>query len=308
MIRRRSTPWVLAAAATLALSSCATFSRDAARVGDSTLEGDAFRELLAAVAETPGFESFVEGDGAVDGEFARDLLNRWITGQVLLDDLAERGLNLTAELRQEVESELAAGNGALWTDSPQALRDLFIESLAAAQLFSQSNAPDPEALRADYDAGVAASGLACTRHILVETEAEALDVLEELRNGADFAALAAERSIDEGSAVNGGVIEPSPGAACFDLGTFSQGFVTEYVEAAVAATVGEPTEPVQSQFGWHVIVVRPFDEVAEAIVQAAGSAQAAQAADALIAEADVYVASKYGRFDRAQRVVVAPGR
>ena len=298
---------MLAAAATLALSSCSTFSNDAAQVGDATLGGDAFRELLAGVADTPGFESFVEGDGAIDGEFARSLLNRWITAQVLLQDLSQRGLEITADLRQQVESELAASNGALWDDAPQALRDLFIDSLAASQLFAQSSAPAVEALRAAYDQGIAASGLACTRHILVDTEQEAQDVLAELRSGADFATLAAERSTDQGSAANGGIIEPSPGAGCFDLGAFSQGFVAEYVQAAVAAAVGEPTGPVQSQFGWHIILVRPFDEVTDAVVQAAGSGEAAQAANALLNEADVQVASKYGRFDRSQGLVVPLG-
>lgn len=308
MIRRRSTRWALASTAVaLLLSSCATFSSDAARVGDATLGGDEFRQLLAEVADTPGFESFVAGASSIDGEFARNLLSRWITGQVLLNDLAERGLSITDELRQEVDQQLASTNGALWTDAPQALRELFVESFAASEVFTKAAAPDLDTLRQAYEAGIAESGLACTRHILVATEAEADEVVAELEAGGDFADLAAQRSTDQGSALSGGVIEPSPGAACFDLASFQQGLVPEFVDAALQAQVGVPTAPVQSQFGWHIIVVRPFDEVAEAVVQAAGAGEAAAAADALIAVADVDVASEYGRFDPLQGIVVALG-
>lgn len=298
---------VAVAAAAVTLSSCATFSSDAARVGDSALGGDHFQELLAGVAATPGFESFLVGASAMDAEFARNLLNRWITGQVLLDDLTARGLTISDALRSDVDQELASANGPLWSDAPQALRDLFIDSISAVRAFDEASRPDPASLRSAYEAGIAVSAVACTRHILVDTEAEAIQVTNELRSGADFATLAAERSTDSGSAANGGIIEPAPGAACFDLGTFAQGLVPQYVEGAIAATVGVPTEPIQSDFGWHVIVVRPFDEVADAVARLSGGDNVEAAVAQLLTQADVTVASRYGRFDASLGTVVAPG-
>lgn len=81
------------------------------------------------------------------------------------------------------------------------------------------------------------------RHILVETEAQAKDIAARLKGGADFAALAKEKSIDKSSAENGG-----------DIGFFSQDQVVEpFAKTAFALKDGEISAPVQSQFGWHII-------------------------------------------------------
>jgi len=306
--RRRSTLRALVCTASvLIISSCATFSSDAARVGDVSLDGGDFQEMLADLAEKPEFADLLVGERSVDAEFARNLLSEWITGQVLAHDLADRGIAIGDDVSQTVERQLASGNGPLWEQVPPALRALLVESTAARQVFENSLAPDPEVFRAAYEQGIAASGFACTRHILVATEEEAAEVVAELEAGADFAQVAAVRSTDSGSATNGGIIEPAPGEACFDAGTFAQSLVPEFVEAAFAATVGVPTAPVQSQFGWHVILVRPFDEVAQVVAQSSSGAEVEAAARVLVDTADVHVASKYGRFDRQAGAVVPLG-
>jgi peptidyl-prolyl cis-trans isomerase C len=83
------------------------------------------------------------------------------------------------------------------------------------------------------------------RHILVDTEDQAKEVIAELDDGADFAELAKEKSKGP-SGQNGG-----------DLGYFAaEDMVPEFAEAAFALDVGSYTkEPVQTQFGWHVIKV-----------------------------------------------------
>lgn len=79
-------------------------------------------------------------------------------------------------------------------------------------------------------------------HILVETEDEAQKIVSELLAGGDFEALAAEQSLDP-SGHNGG-----------DLGWFGKGLMVEPFETAVIAmNPGEISQPVQTQFGWHVI-------------------------------------------------------
>lgn len=82
------------------------------------------------------------------------------------------------------------------------------------------------------------------RHILVATEAEAKDLIAQLSKGADFAKLAKEKSKDPGSKEKGG-----------DLGWFSLGGMVKPFSDAVAKLQkgGVSTEPVQTQFGWHVI-------------------------------------------------------
>ncbi|WP_017728683.1 peptidylprolyl isomerase [Halalkalibacterium ligniniphilum] len=84
-----------------------------------------------------------------------------------------------------------------------------------------------------------------TSHILVEDEETAQEVLEKLEAGEDFAGLAEEYSTDPGSAANGG-----------SLGFNARGvMVEEFDEAAFNLEIGEISEPVQSQFGYHIIKV-----------------------------------------------------
>jgi len=83
------------------------------------------------------------------------------------------------------------------------------------------------------------------RHILVDTEGEAIAVKELLKNGSDFARLAREFSKDTGSGAQGG-----------DLGWFGRGtMVTEFEDVAFSLPIGEISEPVKSTFGYHIIQV-----------------------------------------------------
>ncbi len=80
-------------------------------------------------------------------------------------------------------------------------------------------------------------------HILVATEDEAKALKAELDGGGDFAELAKTKSSDPGSAQNGG-----------DLGWFGPGMMVEPFEKAVMTMQpGQVSDPVQTQFGWHVI-------------------------------------------------------
>ena len=102
------------------------------------------------------------------------------------------------------------------------------------------------------------------RHILLDNREAADAVVADLENGADFAALAKERSK--------GPSGPSGG----DLGYFSkQSMVPAFSDAAFKLAAGETSPPVQTQFGWHVIRVEdrrnrpvpPFDQVRDQIYQ-----------------------------------------
>jgi parvulin-like peptidyl-prolyl isomerase len=89
------------------------------------------------------------------------------------------------------------------------------------------------------------------RHILVETEDEAKTIEARLKKGEDFAELAKELSKDTGSGANGG-----------DLGWFGRGaMVPEFEKVAFALEVGEISEPIQSQFGYHIIQALGHQEV-----------------------------------------------
>ncbi|GAX91122.1 peptidylprolyl isomerase [Effusibacillus lacus] len=83
------------------------------------------------------------------------------------------------------------------------------------------------------------------RHILVDTEEEAKAIRDRLIKGEDFAKLAKEKSKDRVSAEKGG-----------DLGYFEQGVMApEFDKAAFTSKVGDLSEPVKTQFGYHIIQV-----------------------------------------------------
>lgn len=117
---------------------------------------------------------------------------------------------------------------------------------ALAGNYLEENPPTEAELRAEYSAQVAGyqSQQYKARHILVETEDEAKAVIAQLDEGADFAELAKEKSTGP-SGPNGGDLEWFPASA----------MVKPFSDAVVALEDGSYTsEPVQTQFGWHVIL------------------------------------------------------
>jgi len=181
----------------------------------------------------------------------------------LSDDevVQERIARLTTEVMREVYMErLLAG----------AVSDQEVE--ARYQAFLEEN-PPVEEVRA--------------RHILLETEEEAREVIAALDGGIEFADLASERSTGP-SAAQGG-----------DLGYFtSEQMVPSFAEAAFALEPGSYTsEPVQTEFGWHVIQLedrRPkdppsFEEVAPQLTQELQGAAVESHIAGLRADADIEV-------------------
>jgi peptidyl-prolyl cis-trans isomerase C len=122
------------------------------------------------------------------------------------------------------------------------LSEAYIEKQARAQI-------NDAVLKAKYDElvkQVTPPEEVHARHILVKTEAEAKDIIAQLKKGADFEKLAKEKSTDPGSGESGG-----------DLGYFTKDkMVPEFADAAFKMDKGKVSDtPVHSQYGWHVIQV-----------------------------------------------------
>ena len=104
-----------------------------------------------------------------------------------------------------------------------------------------------EALHQTYDDAVRSMGgqeEVRARHILVDSEDEAKAVLDQLKAGGDFATLAKDKSKDPGAAAGG------------DLGYFTkEQVVPEFAEVAFKMYPGQVSNPVKTQFGWHIIKV-----------------------------------------------------
>jgi peptidyl-prolyl cis-trans isomerase C len=161
---------------------------------------------------------------------------------MLLDRAIDFRLLANAAAEQDLEDDPDV-QAALAKARANVLRDAYIRQ----QIDEGTTA---EKLRARYDDLKDDEGFAKeevhARHILVGSEDEARKIIAELGGGGDFAALAGEHSVDPSARTNGG-----------DLGFFRRAqMVPEFAEAAFALEPGERTqEPVQTQFGWHVIEV-----------------------------------------------------
>ena len=157
-------------------------------------------------------------------------------------------------LSQMIDLKLmaAAGHAANLENSDlYKARISYLEDRALRRAYTKQVVSDvitPDAIKAEYDKEIAAMPAVDeihARHILVSTEDDAKAIKAQLDGGADFAALAKEKSIEPGAKTSGG-----------DLGFFTQDkMVKPFADAAFALKVNEISQPVQTQFGWHVIQV-----------------------------------------------------
>ena len=117
-------------------------------------------------------------------------------------------------------------------------------------------------------------------HILVKSEDEAKKILEQVKKGGDFAKIAKEKSIDTGSAGNGG-----------DLGFFARGqMVPEFEKVAFSLKEGEVGGPAKTNFGYHIIKVTArkegkvveFDKVKDLLTQKVTAEKQKEAFDSYI--------------------------
>jgi parvulin-like peptidyl-prolyl isomerase len=152
--------------------------------------------------------------------------------------------------REEFLSSNGVTEGLLQRVATQQLLDT-----AVRDHFTENAEPPSQE---EIDARVAENEpLYCASHILVATEEEANTILDRLAAGEEFADVAAEVSIDTQSGIAGG-----------DLGCADPaGYVTEFGEALAAAEVDVPTEPVETEFGFHVILLRADPPEAEVVEQ-----------------------------------------
>ena len=150
-----------------------------------------------------------------------------------------------------------------------------------------------EDLRAAYDEVLPSITTVCARHILVASEEEADAVVARLDDGDEFADVAAELSIDTGSGASGG-----------DLGCLTaDNYVVPFADATIAAEIGEVTGPVQSDFGFHVLIVdsremQSFDEIRTTLEASLVDQQAGDLFDTWVFDslgaADIVVTERYG--------------
>lgn len=166
---------------------------------------------------------------APTAEQRKQLIEKLVEFEALSQEALKQGVNTS-----EIETELSVVRMSLLAKS-------------ALRKFQENNPVTDAELRAEYDKEVKNMGgggkEVLSRHILVESEAAAKAIIEQLGKGAKFEELA-KQSKDPGSAAQGGSLGWAPPTA----------YVPPFAEALGKLKKGETTAaPVQSNFGWHVI-------------------------------------------------------
>lgn len=267
MNRRSPARAAVLAAAAVGLSACATFDNadvvvevDGAAIGD-----ERFATYLTEFTDRAElFQATPISDGRANADDARVMIGALVRQQLFRSFAADNGLELDEARQEFIDTALAdspAGDTSL--ELRELITDIAPDVQAAA--LAELAAPSADELRSLYADDPARTGALCMRHVLVETEADADAVFDELVHGADFATIAAERSIDPSAADSGGALREGA-SECIRLQTVLQSFDPAFTAGALGAREGVPSEPVESSFGWHVILHRPWDEVADSIV------------------------------------------
>ncbi|HWW43759.1 MAG TPA: peptidylprolyl isomerase [Acidimicrobiia bacterium] len=300
-------PVLVAAVAVLALaggfaaylvagSGAPAFTVNGHSVSQSDVNGElqdlADNVAFAKAIKQSGSQALSSQPGSIAASYTAGWLSLRIV-QVLIDDtIAQHHLAVTAADRTEA--------GALAVNllgSEAVLRSLPASFRASLQSrFSRIVAVRDDDLTR-HAARLRAAALATCpshrfiAHILVSSQAEALTIAGQLAAGADFATLARQHSIDAGSAVQGGEL------GCLD----NQQFVTGFEQVAQTQPVGQVSAPVQTQFGFHLILVRdqpqPADLQGLALSDVLGLTRGAR----------VTLDPRYGTWDRRNGRVVPPG-
>ena len=178
--------------------------------------------------------------------------------EALMAQLAKAGRPVNVEMQEQVKQEVIAREiflqeaqrrGLDASDDFKSQMELARQTLLIRELFTEWQKANPISdadIQAEYDKFAAANGGKeyRARHILVEKEDEAKQIIASLRRGGKFDEIAKKQSKDPGSGPNGG-----------DLDWANAGnYVPEFSAAMVKLNKGQYTpEPVKSQFGFHVI-------------------------------------------------------
>ena len=222
-VKRSSTPGTLVALAAISLLASPPFAiaQAALTVNGVEIDSTVLNMYVESRIQKPVDQATPEELGVVTQELV----------DIYLLTTNERSVALAENPRVKAQIELQ-GRAVL-------------AQVVATDYMSTNPASDEEIL-AEYQTQMtnAPAQQYKARHILVETQSAAADLISELNDGADFAALAQEHSTGPTGA-NGG-----------DLGWFSPDQMVKPFSDAVAALEdgAHTTEPVQTQFGWHVIL------------------------------------------------------
>lgn len=310
-----------ATVAAVALAGCGSLEGYAAKVNGVRIDKDEVEDELEAILANKKYLDRLDqgapgqpGGGQVRGAgkdtftttFTAALLDRRISLEVIHQEVLRRKLVPTAEQRKAARQQVVGllGGKELFDGFSKSYRDKLVNQFAEVFTLQEDLGP-PTVKPADvaefYEKNKAVFDRTCVRHILVDTEEKAAAAKARIAAGEDFAAVAAAESSDRGqeggdggSAAQGGVL------GCLPAG----GLVPEFQQVMDALQPGQVSDPVKTQFGFHVIEVTArqsltLEEATPEIrqrLQSQASSPVAAFVDRAVRRAKIEVNPRYGTF------------
>jgi hypothetical protein len=302
---------VLVALVALAVAACGQGRPEVARVGErdvaeaDLLEASALQHVLADL------QGNTCGGQPSEGESTATACDRVaLSGELLWLAVAPYAdaHDITAG-SQEVEEAVAQLEGQVGADQLErslrardVTRDDLLElgrkilTIRAVRVAIAEEQIGEDELRSQYEERLVEFTTVEANHILLTTRAAAQRVYERVKDAtrAQFVAVAKEESTEPGADESGGDLGNAPATQ----------FVPEFANAVAALESGEVSEPVQSQFGWHVIYladkqVTPFEDAKAGLIEQVADQQFRAWLEAHAEEVGVEVNPRYGRFSAA---------
>lgn len=327
----RSLPLLCGALALTLASACGsgsgTTSSDAFSTNGHARSRSSFDDDLKAYRDNVDFSTAIESqitvtgttEGSLNAEFVRQTIGFEIDYELIHEELAAQKVAISPTAATEGAHIAAArfGGDAVWAKFPQAFRDrqtlAWSEVIQLRLQYAGVKSLDDATLQAAFAADSTPYSRRCVSHILVATLDEATQIEGQLKSGEDFATIAKAKSTDTGSGANGGELRNQADGTCQTKAEIDGSYIPEFSAAADAATVGVPTDPVQSQYGFHIILITKVedslfedskDAVKSTLLSKGDDKFAAWQKDAL-AKAKITVDPRYGEWDTKTSSVVA---
>jgi hypothetical protein len=311
---------LLVALASFVLAACGAGKPEVARVGDRDIgEADlrhaaALQRVLADLQGTPCGGQPLEGEtaaaacdrAALSGELIWLAVSPYAEAHDITAGAAgaeEAVVQLETQVGGPDELRRSLSARGLTRDDLLELGRKILTIRAVRTAIAEERIGDDE-LRSQYEDRLVEFTTVEANHILVATRAEAEDVYGRVRDAtrAEFASVARKESTEDGADRTGGDLGSSPATQ----------FVPEFANAVAALEPGEVSQPVQSQFGWHVIYladkqVIPFEDAKDGLLEPLADQEFRGWLEERANELGVEVNPRYGRFS-AENFSVQPAR
>jgi len=247
------------------LTSCGVNKNIVAKVDGQVITlkeyQDSFNQVKAQIESDPQYTKDIWNQNYNEQKFI-DVVKNSVLDNLILEKLlikeAEKE-NITAtdkEITDEYNSEKTTNSNV----TKETAKDNVLVNKLVDSWTKNVKVTDSEAEKY-YNDNKSQFEVVKASHILVSDEKTANEIYDKLKNGANFAELAKQYSIDTSTKDNGG-----------ELGEFTRGtMVTEFENAAFALKPGEISKPVKTQYGYHIIksegkTIKSFNDVKSSII------------------------------------------